>query len=81
MRRAAYRLLTCPVASEHGPLLDWPTERWGFFCPHSGHGGNGRFFTTVEAEGTAAPKTGVEAAHPAVPPASTPASGAVGEGL
>ena len=42
--------LHCPDEPAHGRLLDWPTERFGFFCPHQGHGGNGAFFTTAEAE-------------------------------
>ena len=42
--------LTCPDNPAHGVLLGWPTDRWGFFCPHADHGGNGRHFTTAEAE-------------------------------
>lgn len=42
--------LRCPIDPAHGVLLDWPTDRWGFMCPHRDHGGNGRFFTTAEAE-------------------------------
>jgi len=46
-------LLRCPVDAAHGRLLDWPTDRHGFFCPHTAHGGNGAFFTTAEAEAPA----------------------------
>lgn len=49
--RTRWRALLCPIDPTHGPLLDWPTDRWGFFCSHQAHGGNGAFFTTAEAEG------------------------------
>lgn len=32
----------CAVDPAHGPLLSWSDGR--VFCPHLGHGGNGRFF-------------------------------------
>lgn len=32
----------CPVDPTHGNLLSWRDGRW--FCPHEGHGTNGRFF-------------------------------------
>lgn len=32
----------CPEDPHHGELLTWRDGR--FFCPHEGHGGNGRFF-------------------------------------
>lgn len=41
----------CPMDESHGRLLDhtdWP-DRW--WCPANAHGGNGRFFTTAEAQG------------------------------
>lgn len=40
----------CPEAPQHGALYAWRSERWGWWCAHSGHGGNGRFFTTAELE-------------------------------
>lgn len=41
----------CPTDPAHGRLLGWPGER-GWYCPHQGHGGNGAFFTTAQAERT-----------------------------
>lgn len=36
----------CPGDPVHGPLLSWSDGR--VFCPHLGHGGNGRFFAASE---------------------------------
>lgn len=51
----------CPDG--HGALLD---GEWGgrLFCPHIGHGGNGRFFAPSELEDT----MGLHAAGPAPKP-------------
>jgi len=51
----------CPDG--HGALLD---GEWGgrLFCPHHGHGGNGRFFAPSELEDT----MGLRAAGPAPKP-------------
>jgi hypothetical protein len=46
----------CPVDASHGKLLDWPTARFGWFCPHQSHDGwkdrprTRAFFRTAEAE-------------------------------
>lgn len=45
---ASWTPFRCP--DDGGKLLDWPSERYGFMCPNEIHGGNGRFFTTAEAE-------------------------------
>lgn len=37
-----YRGQPCPDG--HGPMWDWPSSTAAFFCSHSAHGGNGRFF-------------------------------------
>jgi len=37
----------CP--EDGGRLLDWPNDRWGWFCPDQRHGGNGTFLRTDEA--------------------------------
>lgn len=54
--------LVCPVAAEHGRVLDWPSERWSFFCSHADHDGRPKthplgpssrtraFFRTEEVE-------------------------------
>ena len=50
--------LLCPACPEHGKLLDWSSERWGFYCPHRDHEGRPAkgvaptraFFRTEEAE-------------------------------
>lgn len=39
----------CPVDPSHGKTYAW--EGHEFLCPHSAHGGNGRFFTDKEAHG------------------------------
>lgn len=39
----SYRGPTCPEDPAHGSLYSWPDARW--FCPHEGHGGNGKIFT------------------------------------
>lgn len=41
----------CPVDKRHGRLLSGRSSADRWFCPHSAHGGNGRFFTAAEAEG------------------------------
>lgn len=45
----------CPVDATHGRTYDYrqKTARPGrdFWCPHSAHGGNGKFFTDKEAHG------------------------------
>lgn len=38
----------CPVDSVHGPVLSWSDGR--VFCPHLGHGGNGKFFRSAEVD-------------------------------
>ena len=74
--RPVYRLQVCPVDATHGPLLGWPNDRHGFFCPHSAHGGNGRFFTTAEAEdGNPAPKPLAQEATSIGPATPQPAKG------
>jgi len=46
----------CPIDPAHGKLLDWPTDRWAWHCPHRAHDGLGdvaptrAYFTTSEAE-------------------------------
>jgi hypothetical protein len=67
----AFRPRLCPVDPAHGPALDWPTDRWGFHCPHRDHDGHGElapsraFFTTAEVEAGAL-RSPVETAPPAV---------------
>ena len=34
-----HRRPVCPVDPTHGAVLDWPTSRWGFRCPHQDHDG------------------------------------------
>lgn len=52
----SFRAFLCPTDPSHGRLLDWPTERWAWYCPHWAHDGFGEtprtraFFTTDEAE-------------------------------
>lgn len=43
----------CPVDPAHGRLYDNrnPGPRTAWFCPHSAHGGNGKFFSDKEAHG------------------------------
>jgi hypothetical protein len=41
---------TCPTNPEHGALYAWRSERWGWWCAHSAHGGNGKFFTTADLD-------------------------------
>lgn len=56
MNRLACTGPLCPLDATHGPLLDWPSERWGFFCPNQRHDGDRErpptraLFTTGEAE-------------------------------
>lgn len=40
----------CPVDPSHGRLYSWDAGG-KYFCPHSDHGGNGKFFTEREANG------------------------------
>jgi hypothetical protein len=55
-QRPFYRGLLCPVDPSHGRLIDWPTDRWAFYCPDQAHDGwhdrpsTPCFFTTAEAE-------------------------------
>jgi hypothetical protein len=60
--RPSYRRARCPVDAAHGPVLDWPTARWGWHCPHHDHDGrpashplgelapSRAFFTTAEVD-------------------------------
>lgn len=44
----------CPANGSHGRLYSWEGTRAGtsqWYCPHSDHGGNGKFFTDKEAHG------------------------------
>lgn len=44
----------CPVDPSHGRLYSWDrgaTRGREFYCPHSAHGGNGKFFSDKEAHG------------------------------
>src|SRR3989304_2177045 len=57
-----HRRPVCPANPTHGAVLDWPTDRWGFHCPHQDHDGRPKahpygpsaptraFFTTTEVE-------------------------------
>lgn len=38
----------CPQSPDHGPLLDWNSPRWGWYCSHVRHVGR-PFYTTDEA--------------------------------
>ena len=81
--------LLCPVNPAHGPLLDWPTDRWAYHCPHRDHDGYGHdvpptraFFTTSEAESGDLRTDVGEAGPPAGDSdvSSEPAGGALAEG-
>lgn len=51
-----YQPPRCPVDPAHGPLLDFPTASWSFYCPSQEHDGwkdrpyRRPFFTTADAE-------------------------------
>ncbi len=72
----------CPQDQNHGRMWCMASKRQ--WCPSSRHSG-GQFYEYDGVTPVPAPKPGVEAAPPAVPHrgsgTSTPASGAVGEGL
>lgn len=61
----------CPVDPSHGRLLDWPTERWAWYCPSQEHDGyrnhpaTRAFFTTSEAESGLVPTSRPGQAEPA----------------
>lgn len=44
----------CPVDPSHGAVQDWPTSRWGFYCPHTAHDGRPKSHPLGEAPATRA---------------------------
>lgn len=52
----------CPIEPAHGRLLDWPTDKWGYYCAAQSHDGRTAhhlggslsptlaFFTTAQVE-------------------------------
>lgn len=74
----------CPSAPEHGELIPWPTDRWGWMCIHQAHDGwrevppTRAFFTSAEAEDGLSPasRPAAETSFPddAPPPTASPAA-------
>lgn len=49
-----HRAQLCPVDPAHGVVQDWPTARWGFYCPHQSHDGRPKSHALGEAPPTRA---------------------------
>lgn len=65
----------CPVDPSHGPLVDWPTDRWAFYCPHQDHDGRMPGHPMGEAPATLAFFRTEEVSPGSSPPKRAPRSG------